>query len=97
MSIKRKLIDYNKFILDNGEIRNCPNNINKMNYIEFFIFNLPILDRKWFIEYFYTPARDSIRNATLFWSGVFLYLTFPISYPMMVFILYVKKTRTHPN
>jgi len=56
-----KLIDYDKFILDDGKIRNCQNNINKMTYIEFLIFNLPKINKQWFIDYFYEPVKESMR------------------------------------
>lgn len=88
-----KLIDKSKFILDDGEIRNCESNINKMNYIEYLMFNLPDFDREWFDDAFNEPFKEMVYPLGILLLNIIVMLTFPISFPLLVWIKYNRKKR----
>jgi len=90
-----KLINYDKFILDNGEIRHCQSNINKMTYIELMIFHFPLFSRRWWKESIVVPIRELAPLLWLVVSTLLLLATFPLSYPTILFLEYnrIKKAQ----
>jgi len=90
-----KLIDKSKFILDDGEIRNCESNISKMNYIEYLIFNFPDFDKEWFEDVFIEPFKEMAYPLGILLLNIIVMLTFPISFPLLVLIRYNQKNKRH--
>lgn len=87
-------INKEKFLLDdNGKIRNCTRNIDKMNIIEYAIFSFPKINKEWLMEYFIEPMVLSFKYSMLFWAGLILFLGFPISFPIITIIKYSKRER----